>query len=48
MCLHLAVGNGRLGGNLGVVEHQTDVGSQGIAAGQLCHPGQQEGGGLLA
>ena len=37
--LVVAVGNGSQGGYLGVVEHQLDVGSQTVAAGQLSDPG---------
>ena len=35
-------------GDLCVVVNQLDVGCQAVAAGQLCHPGQQEGGGSFA
>ena len=45
--LVLAVSNSGLGSNLGVVEHQLDVGSQGVTAGEFRNTGQQEGSGLL-
>ena len=48
MFLLLCQGCGGAGGDTGVVQHQLDVALQAVSAGQLHHPGQQEGGGLLA
>lgn len=46
--LQLAISSGGLGSQAGVVVDQLDVGSQAVAAGDLRHPGQEEGGGGFA